>query len=461
MTLHSATPTKPVASPTLLTRLLLLALAALLLLGAAVRLAAGVDPQEAAQAAELERWDLSPAGAAAHMQARLRSNPDDIYAYAQLGLALLQQARESGDSAFYLRAGAAFEAALERDPQWLDALVGQGALALALHQFDDALGWAERAQAINPYRADVRGIRVDALVEMGRYAEAVAAAQEMVDLRPDVQSYSRVAYLRELHGDVAGALAAMQDAAQAARPGSEEWLWTTTQIGNLHWGRHELAQAEEAYRAALTMRPDYPYALAGLGRVEAAQGEWDAAAAIYAPLVERLPLPEFAVALGEAYEAAGRSAAAQEQYELARAIFALNAAAGMAVDLEAALVEADHGDPAAAVAQARAAYAARPTIYAADTLAWTLHRAGQSEQAAAYSAAALRLGTRDARLHYHAGMIALARKDADNARRHLSAAPAINPAFSPLEAPVARAALAALDRGADVADMPVASPTDR
>jgi tetratricopeptide (TPR) repeat protein len=107
-----------------------------------------------------------------------------------------------------------------------------------------------------------------------------------------------------------------------------------------------------------------------------------------------------------------------------------------------ALFEADHGtNPAATVERARAAHARRPSIYAADALAWALFDAGQYDEAARYSDEALRLGTRDANLHYHAGMIAHARGDDAAARTHLETALSINPYFSPLRAPLARAAL--------------------
>ncbi|MCB0098383.1 MAG: hypothetical protein KDE46_21770, partial [Caldilineaceae bacterium] len=177
-------------------------------------------------------------------QQRLAANPDDEIAYAQLGLALLQQVRESGDASLYARAGQAFKESLQRDPQQIDALVGQGVLALALHDFGGALQWAEQAQKVNPWRAETVGILVDGNVELGRYAAAVAAAQQMVNLRPGLESYSRVSYLRELHGDVDGAIEAMQSAVDAAVPGTESRLWTQVQLGHLYFNRGDLETAQ-------------------------------------------------------------------------------------------------------------------------------------------------------------------------------------------------------------------------
>jgi tetratricopeptide (TPR) repeat protein len=389
--------------------------------------------------------ELSSQDAISKLQARLKNNPDDTYAYAQLGLGLLQQVRESGDLSLYTRAGKAFQEALTRDPKQLDALVGQGILALALHDFHGALQWADKAWAINPFRAQILGIKVDGQVELGRYDETVQTLQKMVDLRPDLDSYSRVSYVRELYGDVDGAIEAMRSAVQTALPGSESWAWTLTHLGHLYFNRGELTEAAAIYEQVLVAKANYPYALAGQARVAAAQGNTSEAIAIYKQITERLPLPEFIIALGELYEATGQADAARQQYDLVGVIQQLNAAAGMNVDLEMALFTASHGnDPAAAVQQARAAYAERPTIYAADTLAWALYQQGEYAEAWQLSQEALRLGTKDALLHFHAGMIAAKVGDKEAARTHLNTALAINPHFSPLYALVAQEAVTAV-----------------
>jgi len=148
------------------------------------------------------------------------------------------------------------------------------------------------------------------------------------------------------------------------------------------------------------------------------------------------------IALGELYESSGRPADAKRQYDLVRAMQQLNASAGVDVDVELSLFDADHGaDPAATVERARAAYARRPSIYAADALAWALYAAGDYTAARSYSQEALHLGTRDATLHYRAGMIAYALGDTIMARAELEQALAINPYFSVRHAPTARAVL--------------------
>lgn len=382
----------------------------------------------------------------ADLRARLQESPDNADLYALLGVALLQQVRETNDPALYGQAQSALDTALALDPHQLDALVGQGNLALARHDFTAALEWGHKAHDGMPYRADALGVLVDGYVELGRYDEAVAAAQAMVDLRPDLASYSRVSYLREIHGDTDGAVAAMRAAVEAGPPYSEATAWAQVQLGNLYFNGGDRSRAAMTYQDALRTLPDYPHALAGLARLQALAGNIDGAIATYTTIVSRLPLPEFAVTLGQLHELAGQTERAREQYDLVRAMQQLNAATGMDVDLEMALFEADHGDPSKALEMAEAAYRRRPTIYAEDILAWAHYRNGNYAEAQRYMDRALRLNTQDARMFFHQGMIAAARGESGRATTFLQAALNLNPHFDLLQAPLAEATLAHLQR---------------
>jgi tetratricopeptide (TPR) repeat protein len=375
------------------------------------------------------------------LQTHLKANPEDAASYSQLGWAFIQRLRETGDASLYAQSDAAFTEALKKDPEQLDALLGNGTLALSRHDFAGALQYAERAQKINPFRAQVYGIQTDALIELGRYDAAIAMAQKMVDTRPDLNSYSRVSYVRELHGDTVGAIDAMRRAVNAGNPLHEGTLWARVQLGHLYFNSGDLLAAEGEYAAALTTQPDYAYALAGKARVMAARKDLLGAIALYERVSQQLPLPEFLIALGEAYQASNAPAKASQQFELVRTVQQLNASADMNVDLELALFEAEHGvDKASAVRLARNAYNSRPSIYAADALAWALYHAGDIAAAAKVSPEALKLGTRDAALYYRAGKIALANNDQALARAHFAKALAINPHFSLIHAPALEAA---------------------
>jgi tetratricopeptide (TPR) repeat protein len=390
-------------------------------------------------------------------QQRVKQSPDDVQSYAVLGAAYLQKARDTGDPTFYGKAEAVIGAALKRDPQNVEALIGAGTLANARHQFRDALKLGEQARALNPTIPRVYGVIADAQIELGMYDAAVQTLQTMIDMRPDLSSYSRVSYARELHGDLDGAIEMMQAAVQAGGPATENSAWVRVQLGNLYFSKNDLPAAEQQYQATLAMLPDYVYGLAGMARVRAAQGQTEQAIALYQQAIARMPLPEFVIGLGELQEAAGKTTDAAKQYELVRAMQQLFKANGVDTDLELALFDADHpatepgaggSDPAATAALARAAYERRPSVKGADTLAWALFKAGQVAEARRYADQALRLNTQDALMLYHAGMIAQAQGDATTARDWLGRALALNPHFSPLFAPQAQQTLARLNAAA-------------
>lgn len=372
---------------------------------------------------------------------------DDANDHALLAAAELQLARETANPAHYARAEDAFHRALEIDPGNLEALIGTGTLALARHDFATALTIGERGLAGHPSVPRLYGLVGDAQIELGRYEEALITIQRMVDLRPDLASFSRVSYLRELHGDLPGAIAAMELAVEAGGPTAENTEYVRVQLGHLYFAIGDLATAEATFQASLDRLPGYVHATAGLARVRAAQGELAEAIALYRSASDQTPLPEFVVALGEAYQANGQMAEARDQYELVEAIHALQEANGIDTDVELAAYFAAHGDPQRAVALARQAYGRAPSIRAADTLAWALHAAGATDEAARLADEALSLGTTDSRILFHAGVIAAAAGQPEVAIERLGRAMALNPRFSPLDAPAAADALAQLTEG--------------
>ncbi|MDQ2941339.1 MAG: tetratricopeptide repeat protein [Chloroflexota bacterium] len=378
------------------------------------------------------------------LEASLRADPTQVAWYAQLGEAYLQRARETVDPTYYTKAQKVIDEALRRDPNNLEALIGRGTLLLAQHRFRDALAVGQQARRLNATIPRILGIIADAQVELGMYPESVDTIQKMVDLRPDLSSYSRVSYARELHGDLPGAIDAMQMAIEGGGPAAENTEYLRVQLGTLYFAAGDLPEAESAYNEALLRLPGYAYALAGLARVKAARGETDDAIELYHRAIAAVPLPEFIIGLGEVQQAAGRMSDAKKQYDLVRAIEQLFQANGVRVDLELALFDADHGaDPSAAVATARLGYDQRPSIKGDDVLGWALYRDGQLSEAATYADRAVRLGTRDPMILFHAGMIANANGQTSLARDRLTAALALSPAFSPLYAPEAQRALGA------------------
>jgi tetratricopeptide (TPR) repeat protein len=373
------------------------------------------------------------------LRQQLGAHPDDAQAYTQLGAAYLRKVRETGDPAYYSTAETALEKAIALRPDDPDALTVMAALALARHDFAGALAIAQRSDVDD---ADRYGVLGDTLLELGRYDEAFAAFQHMIDLRPDLASYTRVAYARELTGDVDGAIEAMRRAVEAGGMRGEGVAWTLVQLGHLEFNRGDLDAAQAEYERALDAFAGFLPALAGTARIDAARGDYVSAIATYTTVTERYPAPEYVTALGDVYAAADREVEAQQQFDLVLAIDQLYRANGVNTDLELALFFADHDVRLdEAVAQARAVYAERPSVHAADVLAWTLYKAGDAEEALAYSNEALRLGSRDPQLLFHAGMVRQANGDAAGAREYLQQALGANPRFSVLHAGTAAAAL--------------------
>lgn len=378
------------------------------------------------------------------LQAQVREAPSDPDAYAELGLAYLQQVRETGDPTFYPKAQGIFDEALRLDPRNFTATSGLGSLALARHDFSGALALGERAAAIDAGIARNYGVIVDAQVELGRYGAAERTLQHYVNVKPELSSYARVSYFRELHGDLPGALDAMRLAVSAGGGTPENVSYVQTLVGKLQFDSGDYAAAERAYRAALETDPRFPAAQAGLARIEAGRGDFTSAIARYRELVQRLPLPEYVIGLGETEQAAGRGAAARRDYQLVGVETRLLRANGVNTDAELALFQADHGSPSQAIDLAARAWAAAPSVRSADAYSWALSAAGRDGEALAMSERAMRLGSRDPSFLYHAGMVARRAGRSDRARDFLGQVVAQSPHFNPLYGPRAERALEGL-----------------
>lgn len=378
-------------------------------------------------------------------RALVERDPSAPRGYNLLAAAYMQKAREAEDFGINTKAMQALDRALKIEPANYDALKLRAKLLLTFHRFEEALEAARRVQALNPRDHDNYGALTDALVELGEYAAAVEAAQTMVDLRPDTASYSRVSYLRWLHGDTDGAAEAMRLAAEATSPQDpEKMAWCRVQLGEALLNSGKRADAEREFDRALFIFPDYGAALSAKARARVAAGDLEGAAEIYRREQEREPSADAALALGDLYAKAGRRDEAKRQYELFESLERENAAAENDMHHLVSFWTDNDKNLDEALALARKERERRKDIFTCDTLAWALYKKGQFAEAKAAMDEALRLGTRDARLHYHAGMIAHALGDRQAAARHLRLALDINSSFDTLQADAARRTLAAV-----------------
>ena len=372
--------------------------------------------------------------------AELRRNPADHKSQLLLAQAYLQEGRVTGDHPYYDAAALLLlEKVLAAEPENLEALCSKASLCLTQHHFSQGLVVAEQAVAVNPRNAFVYGLLCDAHVELGHYDEAVKMADKMNQVRPDLRSYARVSYLREIYGDVPGAVQAMGLATKAGYVGLEQTEWSRVQLGHLYENRGDLSQAEQEYQKALIVRPYYAYALAGLGRVAAARRDY--AAAIKHLEQARATVKDYAFAdeLADFYRLNKQPEAARKM--AAEAIAQLSAAANEAdaneqlghyADRELAYAYLKTGELDLALKHAKIEYERRPdNIDVNETLAWVHYKRGEYAQAQQYMQVARRTHSQNPVLLCRAGLIATKAGQPAEGQTLITQALSLNPYLSP------------------------------
>ncbi|MCB0628944.1 MAG: tetratricopeptide repeat protein [Saprospiraceae bacterium] len=266
----------------------------------------------------------------------------------------------------------------------------KASILLSLHQFKKGLEVGEEALALNSHNSGIYGILIDANVELGNYEKAVELADQMVAIRPDLRSYARISYLREIHGDWQGAIEAMQMAVKAGFPGMEQTSWTRLTLGKLYAEYGDTDQAAKQFEIVLANRPDYPFAIAELARLDMEKGNYQQAEASLKKAAAIMPEFSFFQDLAEIYLRTGRSEEFDETVKYLLTMLNEDEAAGHRMDLEKSIVYAKLlKDYDRALATAHLAYQERPNnIDVNRTIAKILIEAGQSEKAKPYVLAA-------------------------------------------------------------------------
>ncbi len=394
------------------------------------------EPVGRAERGEVERL-------VAAFEERIRDHTDALD-YRFLGRLYLERARLSGDIDSYARADAALVKAVELSPD-AEGLVLLGAARYAMHDFRGALELATRVLERDREQYAALLLAGDAALELGRYAEARAAYASLAKALPGTGAVeARLARSAYLSGDDQAdrlAEAAEADAAGAGAFGAG-LSWYAHLRAQLAFERGDYDGAAAHEERALAIAPDYHVAIAGLARARAAQGRGDEAISLYERAVAIVPQPDYLAALGDLRVQRGDPAGAARAYDTVEVIATL-AQQRRVYDRQLALFYADHGRRLdRAVEIAAATLAERADIYGFDAYAWALHASGREAEARMASERALALGTPEARLLYHAGMISLALGDTGRARSELARALRLSPAFDPLQAERARDALA-------------------
>ncbi len=376
---------------------------------------------------------------------RFERDPRDFISLTFLGESFIRKARETGDVSEYERADATLRKALELHANYEVAQAYLSAVQYVKHDFQGALDLAGQVYAAHPNAVQALATIGDAQLELGNYAEAETAYQQLLDKNPSPPVYSRLAHLAWLKGQPAEALERMRQAADeslAVDHTGENVAWYQYQLAELYFNTSQFEEAARNYQAALDSFNNYYLALAGLGKVSAARGRYAEAIEYYERAVAIIPQPDLLAALGDLYALTDQPGRAKQQYDTVEYIGKLSAINRQVYNRQLANFYSDHNlHVDEALKLVRAELASRKDVYGYDAAAWAYYRNGRSDEAQAMIEQALRLGTRDARLYYHAGLIAQAQGRDTDARRLLSQALSINPYFDPLQARAARAAL--------------------
>lgn len=365
-----------------------------------------------------------------------KTKPDDNKNNLALASLYVQEARASGNHMYYDQAALKYiNRVLEKDPQNFDGLSMKALLMLSQHHFTEGLKIAETAKNINPYNAFIYGLIIDGNVEMGNYTAAVENADKMVSIRPDIRSYARISYLREIYGDYPGAIDAMKMAVEAGVPGDEGTEWSRIQLGRLYENTGDLKSAEMHYTIALENRPAYAYAYAGLGRIAAANKDYNKSIGYYLradSLVNDYAIKE---ELADVYKTAG---ATEKSSTMAiMVINGMNEAAasekkddssGHYSDREMAYAYLKTGNTDKALEHAMLEYNRRPdNIDVNETVAWVLYAKGDAAKALPYAQAALKTNSKNPTLLGRMGLIYLKNGDKATAAKLLKTALQSNP----------------------------------
>jgi tetratricopeptide (TPR) repeat protein len=381
-------------------------------------------------------------------QERLRENPNDAITYTLLANQYMRQARETGDVSGFQRAEEALNESLARLPIYSAARTSLASVYYSQHEFTKALELAQNEYDRNSKNTQALVIVADAQLSLGNYQEAETIYAQLSDLGNPPPLLARIAALEELKGNHEEGLALLRRAAgDALKAGGtkESVAWYVLRVADAYFNMGHYEEAGAYYEAALRVFDNYHLALAGLGKVSAAQHDYGKAITYYQQAVNIIPQPDYLAALGDLYTLTGQSKQAQAQYKTVEYIGKLAEINQQVYNRQLANFYSDHDlKLAEALRLALAELESRKDVYGYDAAAWAEYKNGNYEQAQTYMSQAMSLGTQDARLYYHAGMIAYGLNQDKQAREFLEQALVINPQFSILDSAVAHETLETL-----------------
>lgn len=368
------------------------------------------------------------------LKENIKVNPSDHKSKLLLSLAYIQAARLTGEHPFYYPmalnlAEEVIQNNFKKDKSiTYEAMVAKASIQLSLHNFSGALSTGKEALSLRTNNAAIYGVLCDANVELGNYEEAVKMADKMVSIRPDIRSYSRVSYLREIYGDVNGSLEAMNMAVSAGMPGLEQTEWARTILGQLYEKNGDLQNAEMQYRIALQEYPQYSFAMAGIARVEAKKKNYDTALRFWNNAAQQIPEFSFHEQMAELYMFTKRQEDGIKKANEVIEMLKEDAAAGHNSDLEFANVYALLKNYDEALKYAKLEYNRRPdNIDVSKVLAYIYYQKKDYKTASVYMKKALRTNKKGADLLCLSGMIKYRRGEKEEGLKNIKNGLAMDP----------------------------------
>ena len=386
-------------------------------------------------------------------QARVERHPKVALNYIHLANQLVRKAKDHGDEACYPLAEQALQAALKLRPNDREALFALAGVSCSRHQFREGLGFAKQVLEQDPSHMEAMAIVGDAQMELGDYSAAEASYGKIEQLfkQPAPGLWVRQAHLAEVRGQTAVAQELLIRAVQNVVEGQEvsertpRKVWYQVRLGHFYLDHGRLDDANTHLESAVAAQPKYFLALAGLAELRTAQGRYDEALAAYGRTIAVVPDPIFFMATGDIHTKMGRTEEARRDYESAEKLILESDATPAEYSRELSLFYSHRNlKSARALELAKTDLTVRQDIHAYDSLAWSLYRNGRFDEAAEAIGKALQPGSKEARLHFHAGLIHHQLGQLVEARTHLEQALATNPQFGVLEADEARRVLATL-----------------
>jgi tetratricopeptide (TPR) repeat protein len=320
---------------------------------------------------------------------------------------LYQRGSLTGDFARLEAAGAAVERLIPEVRHAGDLYFLKANLDFKFHRLSDVRRDLEADEGLCQ-SPEGRALRADLDFQEGRYAEAEAGYERLVSEGRTWDGLARLAHLRSKMGDADEADRLYGEAVdELTAKEMRHYSWVELQRGLLDLTRGRYAEARAHYEKAERAYSGHWTVEEHTAELLAAEGECEAAAALYERVCARVPRPEFYQALGELYEFMGSPERAEPWLERAGAAYLASARRGEVhyyhhlVDFYADV----RGDGAEAVRWARKDLELRQNFSTWAALAWALYRDGRLPEAVDAVDRALASGATDAHLFHRAGVI--------------------------------------------------------